>query len=690
MNLTIKNYYWRWSKNLFLLLFFWLILMSLARLGFTWFFGDLPRLLQDLGLSQRVLWLGVRFDLILLSYLNIFPFIILNLAYLAAAKVSVKLVRSLLVNYLFLGYVGLFWLYVSDYGFYSFFQDRLNILFFGFLEDDTQALLTSIWKNYNVPIWLSLIAIGHYGLWRLVKIMFSRYDFDLEPRRINWRLGSSVFLGAAFIFLGTRGLSLDKRPLSILEAQVSDDRFINIVALNGGITFAQAIKARRQFEHEQVDFLKFNEFENWQQAFLASQGKKPTSTNLIDSLIRKTPEQPALKERPPHVVLVISEGVGSYWNDLNSRSFNILGGLQQHFKQDILFKNFLPSDNGTIGSFLSLAMSQVLRPGAPFLSQSNHFDYPLESSGHRPYQAAGYETHFVYGGHLGWRSLGDYMKKQGYHHTWGDAEIKGVNQELTIIESQDLGHEWGLFDEHIYTFIEERLRVAVKPQFFLVLTTSNHPPFEVPSTYRPLPLELPHEVTDNILVNRDLTVKRFLGLQYANQKFSEFLDRLKATRLKDNTIVGYTGDHSYWVAKNIGYDQEFKRYAVPFYLMVPEHLKPKSIDIEKFGSHEDIFPTLYHLSLSQQSYIKIGKNLWLDDSAAINSSGLVANKHGAFHSGRYWKWKNLKQQLLEPSEETPQLQKLKLYRDALITITDLYLKEEKTGKQNVSASDRLK
>src|SRR5690606_29442720 len=120
----------------------------------------------------------------------------------------------------------------------------------------------------------------------------------------------------------------------------------------------------------------------------------------------------------------------------------------------------------------------------------------------------------------------------------------------------------------------------------------------------------------------------------------EFITRIRGSEIGDKSVIALTGDHSFWVAKGVGSDEEFKRYAVPFLISSPEHLKPSKYNASKFGSHEDIFPTLYHMTLSGQSYVKLGENLFEDDSYAINSSGLIANEEGAYHHDTYWKWKD--------------------------------------------------
>ncbi len=679
MNLSFKHYYWRWIKNQIFLFLIMLTFMTIARLVFSFVFGDLTELQLQMKDFKSAIFLGLRYDLVPLAYINALPFIIMNLGYLIPGKLTIKGTRFAVISFLALGYCSLIWLYICDYGFYSYFQDHLNILFFGFFEDDTVALLTTIWKNYNLPLWLTVIALTHYGFFRFLKFLFSPFDFDLKTKKFDYRFIVCFVLGSGFLALFARG-SFTRLPLSVEDAHISSNEFINKVSLNGVLTFNRALKIRKTFGKSNVNYLNSYGYKNWEAAFETAFSKKPTETTLIDALRIKTPLNIEAAKHPPHVVLIVMESFGTYWNDRNSPEFNILGSLQEHFKSGLLFKNFLSAENGTIGSLVSVANSQVIRPGARFLSESDFMKTPLDISGHLPYKKAGYDTHFLYGGKLGWRDLGKYLSVQGYDNLWGADEIKEAMPELYNIEPKDLGNEWGVFDEYLYSFIEEHLRTATKPQFFLVLTTSNHPPFEYPSSYNTLPVEMNEEIRSKVTVGDDISHKRFLGLQYANQKVGDFLTKIKTTALNDQVVVALTGDHSFWIAKGVGLDEEFKRYAVPFFLSVPERLQPKKYDPNNFGSHEDIFPTLYHLTLSNQEYLKLGDDLIGEQGIAQNSSGLIADRYGAYHHGKYWKWKPQSELILEQTIETPELLLLKNKGKSLIGLTDLYLKDEKVRK----------
>jgi phosphoglycerol transferase MdoB-like AlkP superfamily enzyme len=683
MNFSFKHYYWRWLKNLIRISFFVLCFMTIARTGFTLLFGKWSELLLFKMDLLQAFWLGIRYDLMPIAYINALPFLMMNIAYFIPWKGMVKITRALVISVLTLGYFLLIWVYIFDYGFFSYFQDHLNILVFGFIEDDTTALLTSVWKNYNISFGLSAILLGHWGGAKLIKLFFSPFEFSLQARDWDLRVISSFIVGSVLLAFFARG-NFTRLPLSIEDAYISSNDFVNEVSLNGVITMNRAVKIRKTFGIQSVNYLEHYGFKDWQEAFKLVFPQHEIRFSLIESLTARTPVNPTLELTPPHVVVVIMESFGTFWNSEHSRDFNILGTLPDHFKEGLYFSNFLSSENGTIGSTVSVATSQLIRPGARFLSESDFMHTSLQGAAHIPYRNAGYETNFIYGGKLGWRDIGRYLKIQKYDKLWGADEIVDAMPDLKNLNPPDLGNEWGIHDEYLYSFIEKQLKTATRPQFFLVLTTSNHPPFERPSTFKTSKISLSQEKLDEIVVGEDLAQKRFLGMQYANQTMANFLSRIKGSDLKDNAVVALTGDHSFWIAKAVGHDQEFRRYAIPFFISLPDQLRPKKVDVTNFGSHEDIFPTLYNLTLSNQEYIKLGENLLSEEGFSVNSTGIVANKKGAYHHGKFWTWKNSQSQILAPAEENQDLALLARKAQALIGLTDQYLRDEKARMQTAA------
>ena len=128
------------------------------------------------------------------------------------------------------------------------------------------------------------------------------------------------------------------------------------------------------------------------------------------------------------------------------------------------------------------------------------------------------------------------------------------------------------------------------------------------------------------------------GYYYQSDQLGKFLSWLKASPLKDNTIVVATGDH---ILK--GFDdylaprQQFLKYAVPFYAYIPKALDAlKTIPKDLVGSHEDIFPTLYELALSGEGYYAFGSPLmfnvadrsgWNEQDRYLFKEGVVASSN---------------------------------------------------------------
>ncbi|WP_317397695.1 sulfatase-like hydrolase/transferase, partial [Helicobacter bilis] len=193
---------------------------------------------------------------------------------------------------------------------------------------------------------------------------------------------------------------------------------------------------------------------------------------------------------------------------------------------------------------------------------------------------------------------------------------------------------------------------ATKPTFIAILTTSNHPPHLLPHTFSPMPLSFPSELADKLTQKQQenliLPIKLY---QYANNAFGDFMDRIKQSNLAKNTIISATGDHR---LRNLGPNPNTDKalnFSVPFYIYIPQayqinlHYNPSRV-----GSHKDILPTLYALSLSNATYMSVGgrnmlgkvdkkqyefgfnRSVWIDDN------GIYPTQAGV---GYLWKDKEI-------------------------------------------------
>ena len=293
---------------------------------------------------------------------------------------------------------------------------------------------------------------------------------------------------------------------------------------------------------------------------------------------------------------------------------------------------------------------------------------PLESSTHVPFMNKGYETNFFYGGKLGWRDIGKYFRYQKYHNLIGENAIK---KDLNL--SGRVGTEWGVYDGHLFNSILKKLNSSKTPQFILALSTTNHPPFEVPKDYPVKKIEIPDNLKDKVRREKEIFIERFKAFEYSNQMLAEFLTSIKNSDLAQNTIVAITGDHNFWGFMNYSKEETFSKHTVPLYFYIPKDLRPTNPDLNKLGSHKDIATTLYELSLSNAEYLTFGVNLFGNEKPYAFNNNLYASSEGVIFKDQEYNWSKIP--LIDAQKSEQKFEDLrKAYRSTL-TISDYYLRQ---------------
>lgn len=656
-----------------------LLLMSLFRLVFFLYYGDLSSLDGMGRYVFRAFSLGVRYDLAVIAYVNTLVTLSLIVVWAARSRKAFSGWLTALKIYYPVMFFTVFAVLFVDFGFYSYFKSHLNILIFGIFEDDTKALFSTLAANYNIP----LVVMGFAALFFLIFFIVRLFIRPLSERDelpfMNVPLIGNIVLAVALVTLNVaaaRG-SFSLFPLGTLNAEISPDIFINKVSLNGVYTLQEALEYRLR-ENRGYDLTDKAGYKGRaEEAFADFLGlqKSALPANLTDGLNRRTRPNPAAERLRPNVVVIMMEGFGSDLLRYDSDRFNVTGALKKHFDEDIVFYNFLSGDVGTIGSIETVVMNIPKRPMAKAITQSR-FAYNAYPSGAAvPYKSAGYETVFLYGGNAAWRDLQSFAPKLGFDTVEGEGAMDPSYPR----------NEWGVYDEFLFDHLYKKLSADPgRPKFIFAMSTTNHPPYSLPPGYKKFPLEIDGAFRSKITGDLKLARGRFETYQYANDRLGELITRIKSSPLGKNTIIAVTGDHNFWSV----FDYPAERFAdqdgVPFYLYVPEALKPAKVDREVFGSHVDIMPTLYNLSLSNAEYTAFGSDL-LDGSishAASNVDGLLFTKDAAARlivdngAVSYYRW-DPKARLLVPAQETEKHREMIKRYKAELAVTEYYLREKK-------------
>jgi phosphoglycerol transferase MdoB-like AlkP superfamily enzyme len=624
-------------------------------------FGNFSELIEykpDLILAYLV---GFKFDTVVLTYCYVILVLLNIIICVIPYKHDVYYGLFKKFQYWYIMIIGFlhFIILIIDFYFYKFFQSHINLLFFGIVEDDTKAVLLSVWTDYPIIKLIILIILFLIAFSFLIKRLQKR-DYFFKPKSVFAKI-IFAFVFIVFYGLGMRG-SLGTFPLEKDDATISKNHFINDLTLNGVFALRDSYADRQKYRIS-TDIPKMlvqYGFKTPAEAVGAYLNKPiDEDADLQKLLLSKTPVDTFLKSNPPHVVFVLMESMSNYYLDLHTPSLNLLGTIEEVLDRCILFRNFLPASNGTIPTIESLLVNTPRYP----LAQSKFFNKPLSSSVALPFLTAGYHTSLITGAKLGWRNFGKYASYQ-YLQT-----IEGRSAILSTVKGAE-SSEWGVYDEYMFQRIIEILENANdKPQFIFAFSTSNHTPFELPGSYQPLPVKLTQEIKKSLRTNEKIAIKNFTNYQYANDCLGGFIKSVMNSALGRNTIIVATGDHNTMQLFNFTDNQILQKLSVPLLWYIPDvYMKDYKIDTDRFASHKDIFPTLFTLSLSDAVYLNSGNNLFsreLDEDAfyAVNNYDTAMNKYGCvlgLSKPLFYSWENGATRVSKPTtlREIPEFESL--------------------------------
>ncbi len=543
---------------------------------------------------------GMRFDTQILCYSFALIFLLNFLLFIPKERLQ-KFIISFSKKYAIIILALLVFILLIDHQFYTYFQTHINILAYGFLEDDTTAVMASVWSDHPVIRLLLAIAFIVVVIYKVVTRIYNSNQTILKSLNPFVNVGLILLILTLF-GLGVRG-SVGIFPLQVDDSTVSENRFINSLTLNGLFTLEKAIEEKNESRKTvyKKDILKNSGYPNIHAVFADFHGLPIDSVAGEDDFFQTTEKDSLLEAEPPNVIFILMESFGGYYLNFHSEKLNLFGSLEEHLDDGFLFTNFLSSTQGTIYSLENI----IINKNNPIISNTNRRFETFKSAIAFPYVNAGYSTTFITGGKLGWRNLHDFIPNQYFQESYGRAKITKTNPKATT-------NTWGVYDEFLFDDIFNQLNNN-SPQMIFALSTTNHTPYELPKDYKPYSIVITDSLSNLIMANNDIAEANFRAYQYANDCLGKFLTKLKASEFAENTIVAVSGDHNSYALFPLHNStmEEKDNHIVPFFLSIPEKYQQNLLINEKrYGSHKDIFPTLINLSLSNQKYFSLGNNLF--------------------------------------------------------------------------------
>lgn len=562
---------------------------------------SLPLLISNAG----------RFDLQAFSYIAV-PMIlpVLIMPYLCSDK-AIEKFTAVMRHYFTVMLTLLMLLVTAETFYYDNFNSRYNVVFFDFFDEGPWGLMLTMWQDY--PCLKILLGAAIFAC--IVSLIGKAIGkIRVLPRQwMNSRLTYLLpVIAIAITFAMIRG-SVTRYTLQVEHFVVSTDETMNQSVPNALYLLKKAYKERKNsyklISEEQL--LREGGY-NTLAELLATAGYKDVQTDgndtesLLDSLLFARVDT-SLSTTRPNVLLILNESWSNYLNSMDrGDSLDLLCTLRQHMQEDIVFNNFQSVRNGTIYTLETVTLGM---PYLHFFNSRYRFN-PFPTSIAHPFKANGYSTTFITGMDPTWENVLEGLTHQHFDTIIGKQELlhKVEGSTTSVI---------GVYDEYLYSYLFDRMNShSNKPQFILVLTTTNHPPFTFPDNMDLPPLTDLWYKSPMLTGDNEVLTKYGKGIQYANKSLGTFLDKFKKSPLAKNTIVAVTGDHNVRTILDYsnGHVDARHRHSVPLYLYLPQQYRPDSITIkriqQRYGSHFDLLPTLATTALKGGTrYLSIGSNL---------------------------------------------------------------------------------
>lgn len=545
---------------------------------------------------------GARFDLKVCaaSALLIFPLLLIVPArrhgWLVGAVATVCVLASL-VN-------------LQYFGFY---KTPIDPIVFGFFEDDTKAIVQTIWSDFPVVAMLIVWGLLSGAAISARQYLYSRLSLHLNKQLLPaWATLLLVLMALFMLVLTTKG-TLRAMALGRQNLSVTNSQFLNDMVPNGVIALNFAWDSRRDSQNlsDPLLGLKHLHFKSPLDAAKALGIEVADETSLRTSLMVNTAEVlaaeagsavPVLKK---NLLFFLMESWSAEPFHYQATDFDVLGRLASTLAHACHFSNFDSAQPGTHPSLEAILFSTPITP----LTLGPQGKKPIPWAIPLVMQRAGYHTLFVTSARSGWRDLDRVLKTQGFD------EVIDANDLKAAYPQAELGI-WGVWDRYVFQYLSSRLKQKSngKPLFVFVLTSTNHPPYDLPPDYTRVQRNMIRWGGERGSVDLEPNLDTY---RYATDLLGGLVQEVRSGSLRANTVIAATGDHN---VRTFGhYASPERRYLinqVPFVIWGdgvncgPQRNAP--------ASHRDMFPTLLPLLGVSGGYVNTGRNLLLDPAKQVN------------------------------------------------------------------------
>ena len=311
-----------------------------------------------------------------------------------------------------------------------------------------------------------------------------------------------------------------------------------------------------------------------------------------------------VQSEKPNIVIIIAEGLGSDFIGNNS-----YGGftpfLDSLTSKSLYWENFVSNTGRTFGAASSLLGS--LPYGEKGFLELNTI--PSHISLLSVLKANDYTTSYYCGDDSSFDRKINFLE---YNEIDNVTDVKKFGPGYVKTKENSGGFSWGYPDAEIFKKTLSELNGKKTPRLDVIMTLSNHEPFDFPSK------DLYLKKVSNILktnkalegIKQDVGTYKdiFAALLYTDTSIKNFIEAYSKRPEYKNTIFIITGDHR---LIPIPQKDELCRFHVPLYIYSP--MLKKAEKFKSVSSHWDVTPSLLAFLMNNYKFNKLNKTAWMGD-----------------------------------------------------------------------------
>lgn len=567
----------------------------------------IPEILKTLGI-------GIVIDSSVMSCCIVACFLLGLLASLFSEKAGNKtLTISLTIALLSVSAIN-----VVDLFYYKYYNTRLSYNLVRYFFENISENFKMLWNSFPL-FWIILgCIIALILLWMFVERLFK--DAQIRQR---WTIIPAVILTfgiLSFLYYG---------PPFWRLTTFSSEVMLNQAASNGAYTLAKSYSVMRNYHNDLFPFDEqavLHDLEN-NLAFLRS--SEETSVSSIMPTMRKF-KQPNELAAPKNVVIVICESFSATLTGVigqDERSYSPY--FDSICKEGVLFTHCFSNGPRTQHGLVSVLSGFPSVIGSSLIRRRETNAFFTIADALRP---EGYETNFIHGGDVNYDDMDDYLKQGNFQHIYG----------VDDFDNWRFKNDWGVCDEDLFDFAFHKISEAQKPHLTVILTMSNHLPFDIPPYYA--------ESHPEVLDFQDSKASYY----YADYAFGTFMDKMKTLPDYENTLILRIADHGEVYSQA---DHQFRLFHIPALLLNGSR---HDTVFDAICSQMDFVPTILSEIGYKGNFPCIGRNLYAKDYRPFATMNTYDNLHIWMENDKVITWDLMTDEakcyrmqddfLLEPSE----------------------------------------